>query len=115
MASTTTISTVQMDVPEKVKPIITTGRSLSQDERSMDFSPDVHLAYKEPPEILMMKDLGLPEDNGVSPMAVTQPFQLFSQAAIDRMREEVLNPEVMKKCKFSSNLAACQLRGYANK
>ena len=63
----------------------------------------------------MMKDLNLPEQKGISPMAVSQPFQLFSQTAIDRMREEVLSPEVMNNCQFSSSLAACQLRGYANK
>lgn len=115
MAAATVTSMVQVDMPDKVKPIIASGRTLSQDERAMDFTPDVHLAFKEPSEILTMTDLGLPKDNGVSPMAICQPFQLFTANAIARMREEVLSPEVMEKCKYSSNLAACQLRGYANK
>ncbi|KAL9049099.1 MAG: hypothetical protein Q9162_007393 [Coniocarpon cinnabarinum] len=102
-------------VPSKVKPIIINGRHLSQDERDMDFTPEVHLDFKQAPDVLMMKDLGLPEDNGVSPVAVSQPFQLFAPAAIDRMRDEALAPEVMENCKFSSNIAACQLRGYANR
>ena len=115
MASTMVASLVHVDSPEHVQPILARARMLSQDERQQDFDPKVHLAYKEPSEVLTMKDLGLPEDNGVSPMAVTQPFQLFSQSAIDRMREEILAPDVMANCKYSSNIAACQLRGYANK
>lgn len=102
-------------MPSNIRPIIERARQLSQDEQKTEFDPALHLSYKEPSEIIMMRDLGLPEDCGVSPMAVSQPFQLFSQNAVDRMREEILASEVMEKCQFSSNLAACQLRGYANK
>jgi hypothetical protein len=41
------------------------------------------------------------------------PFQLFSSEAIEQMRHEIFQPEVMVNCSFSSNIAACQLRGYA--
>jgi hypothetical protein len=60
-----------------------------------------------------MKDINLPEDTGVSPFAVSEPFQLFTKEAVMRMREEVLSKEVLKNCQYSSNLAQCQLRGYA--
>ena len=108
-------SPVRADSPIKAQPIISSTRKLSQDERLTEFDPSKHLAYKEPSSVIMMRDLGLPEGVGVSPVAVCQPFQLFSQDAIERMREEILAPEVMQNCQFSSTLAACQLRGYANK
>jgi len=80
-----------------------------------DFDPTKHLAFKPPPSILMMKDIGYAEDTGVSPVAVSQPFQLFSPEAIQHMRTEVIKPEVMKQCGFQSNIAASQVRGYARK
>ena len=104
MATATLTSNFSVNVPDKVKPILTQSRALSQDERSMEFTPAVHLSFKEPSEILMMKDLALPEDNGVSPMAVSQPFQLFSQSAIDRMRDEILSDDVSHSSFRSSDL-----------
>ncbi|KAI9718332.1 MAG: hypothetical protein M1828_006734 [Chrysothrix sp. TS-e1954] len=82
---------------------------------SVDFDPEKHLAFKTPSEIITMPDIGYPEDTGVSPVAVSQPFQLFSDEAVEVMRESIFKPEVMENCKFSSNIAPCQLRGYATK
>ncbi|KAL1302255.1 hypothetical protein AAFC00_002676 [Neodothiora populina] len=80
-----------------------------------DFDPKTHIQFKPPPEIIKMTDLGFSEDTGVSPVAVSQPFQLFSQEAVHQMRDEVMNPQVMKECRFQSNIAACQIRGHAPK
>lgn len=79
------------------------------------FDPQRHLAYTPPSQIIMMKDIGYPEGTGVSPVAVSQPFQLFSKETIQQMRGEIFQPEVMERCSYSSNIAACQLRGYAPK
>ncbi|KAI8635446.1 hypothetical protein F5Y19DRAFT_11746 [Xylariaceae sp. FL1651] len=79
------------------------------------FTPEKHLAFKDMPKVYTMKELGIPEDRGVSPIAVSEPFTLFTEEAVRRMRQEVLSPEVMKNCRYSSNLAQCQLRGFANK
>lgn len=79
------------------------------------FDPARHLAYHQPPKTLTMAEIGYPEDAGISPIAVSEPFQLFTEEAVQIMRAEILNPEVMSKHKYSSNLAACQLRGYASK
>lgn len=76
------------------------------------FNPKKHLSFTPPEEIIRMSDIGFPEDAGVSPVAVSQPFQLFSREAVEQMRAEVFNPMVMENCGFQSNLAACQLRGY---
>ena len=81
----------------------------------VDFDPEEHIEFKPPTEVITMKDLGFVNDIGISPVAVSQPFQLFSQKAIHQMRAEVMNPTVMDECKFQSNIAACQIRGYAPK
>ena len=78
------------------------------------FDPKVHLNFKEPSRIYSMADLGLPEDTGVTPFAVTEPFSLFTEEAVHRMRAEILTDKVFENCKYSSNLSQCQLRGFAS-
>ncbi|KAI0012184.1 hypothetical protein F4779DRAFT_105737 [Xylariaceae sp. FL0662B] len=95
------------------RPIIEASQEVKVDRD--DFNPTRHLAFKEMPKIYTMKELGLPEDTGISPVAVSEPFPLFTPEAVMRMRQEVLSPEVLSNCQYSSNLAQCQLRGYANK
>ena len=77
------------------------------------FDPDRHLAFQDPPKILTIEDIGYSNNAGVSPVAVTQPSQLFSPEAIRIMRSEIAKPEVIRNHTFCSNIAANQLRGYA--
>jgi hypothetical protein len=79
------------------------------------FDPSKHLEYSEPEYIHTMEDLGFPPSRGVSPVAVSEPFPLFSREAIDIMRSEILSKEVQEKYSYSSDIAAKQLRGYAPK
>ncbi|KAI1178720.1 hypothetical protein F4777DRAFT_575660 [Nemania sp. FL0916] len=79
------------------------------------FTPSKHLAFKEMPKVHTMKDLGFSETTGVSHIAVSEPFNLFTEEAVMRMRQEILRPEVLDNCKYSSNLADCYLRGFATK
>ncbi|MCJ1404692.1 hypothetical protein MMC11_007918 [Xylographa trunciseda] len=78
-----------------------------------DFDPTKHIDFTPPAKTYTMGDLSLPEDTGVSPFAVSEPFHLFTAEAIHRMRAEVLSKEVWESCQYSSNLAQCQLRGFA--
>jgi hypothetical protein len=55
------------------------------------------------------------EGTGVSSTAVSEPFELFTPEAVHMMRNEVLADEVWDKCRFASDIAACQLRGMAPK
>ena len=80
-----------------------------------DFDPKKHIVFTPPANTITMSDLKLPEGTGVTPFAVSEPFQLFTQEAVQRMRNEIFSEEVLKNCKYSSNLAQCQLRGYAAK
>lgn len=94
-----------------VKPLVQfqDAKPIGNDE----FSPMKHLDFKSPVKTYTMKDLNLPEGTGVSPFAVSEPFSLFTPEAVHRMRAEVLSNEVMENCQYSSNLAQCQLRGFA--
>ncbi|KAI8935666.1 hypothetical protein NX059_007190 [Plenodomus lindquistii] len=77
------------------------------------FDPNLHLVFEHTPEVLTMQELGFAPDLGVSPVAVSQAFPLFSPEAIRIMRAEIAKPEVTTNHLFSSNIAAAQLRGYA--
>jgi hypothetical protein len=78
------------------------------------FNPSVHLSYTTSPKTYTMSEIGL-ADKGVSPIAVSEPFPLFTREAIEGMRSEVLSKPVWDGYRVHSNLAACQLRGFADK
>lgn len=80
--------------------------------RQMTFEPVKHLSFQPPGKIYSMEEIGH-KDRGVSPIAVSDPFPLFTEEAIQQMRAEVLSKPVWDNCKYSSNLAHCQLRGFA--
>ncbi|KAH0534102.1 hypothetical protein FGG08_007299 [Glutinoglossum americanum] len=79
------------------------------------FNPRKHINFRTPPKTYSMKDIGLPEDTGISPVAVSEPFSLFTPEAVQRIRAEVLSDRVYDNCRFSSDIAACQLRGFVPK
>ena len=112
MATAEVVSLMDQTHPQ-VEPIIEAMamNTLSTD----DFNPKKHIDFTPPAKILMMSDLKLPEGTGVSPFAVSDPFQLFTREAVQRMRAEIFSKEVLENCKYSSNLAQCQLRGFAAK
>lgn len=75
------------------------------------FDPALHLVGARPASKMSMQEVGFEEDVGVSPVAVSEPFQLFTAEAVDIMRDEIFR--VPEKYKYSSNIAKSQLRGYA--
>ncbi|MCJ1287187.1 hypothetical protein MMC26_006535 [Xylographa opegraphella] len=110
------METLKTSLPPKVmkpgfEPLIDRPNAavLSNDE----FDPKKHIDFTPPTKTYTMGDLSLPEDTGVSPFAVSEPFHLFTAEAIHRMRAEVLSKDVWESCQYSSNLAQCQLRGFA--
>ncbi|KAA8898758.1 hypothetical protein FN846DRAFT_200119 [Sphaerosporella brunnea] len=78
------------------------------------FDPSRHLAYNAMPSRHTMSEIGY-ENTGVSQIAVSEPFELFTPEAVRTMRNEVLSDEVWDNCRFASSIAACQLRGMAPK
>jgi hypothetical protein len=96
------------------QPIIEAVTSTPSKPKEM-FDPTKHITFTPPDNVLLMTDLGYSEDRGISPVAVSNPFRLFSKDAVEQMRAEILNPDVIEECGFKSNLAASQLRGYSPK
>lgn len=80
---------------------------------SVPFDAETHLAYTPPSKTYSMKELGYSEGAGISPVGVSEPFPLFSTGAIQQMRAEILSDDVWTQYQFNSDLAQCQLRGFA--
>ncbi|KAL6250270.1 hypothetical protein RBB50_002571 [Rhinocladiella similis] len=78
----------------------------------MAFEPSKHLTFEHPQRVWTMEEIGM-ADKGVSPNAVSEPFPLFTEEAVQQMRAEVLSEPVWKNCQYKSNIAQCQLRGFA--
>ena len=78
------------------------------------FDATKHLNHIAPKKVFTMAEMGK-KDDGVSPNAVSEPFALFTDEAVQQMRAEVLSKAVLENCQYSSNLATCQLRGYSPK
>jgi hypothetical protein len=98
---------------QNCKPIVDHVAAQETVPEHIAFDPTRHLANAPVPKTITMREIGYAEDTGVSPVGVSMPFQLFSPEAIQQMRREIFQPEVMANHSFSSNIAACQLRGYA--
>jgi hypothetical protein len=78
----------------------------------LEFDATKHLAYSPPSKVWTMNELSK-GNQGISPVAVSEPFPLFTEEAVKQMRAEVLSKAVLENCKYSSNLAHLQLRGFA--
>lgn len=115
-------NTIEQD-PEDQPPHLESGASTPksivpiQEDLSclgkVSFDPSKHIQFMPPTKVWTMKELGYEEDQGISPVGVSEPFPLFSPEAVKQMRAEILSENVWQKYKFSSNLSDCMLRGYA--
>lgn len=78
------------------------------------FDPEVHLSYS-PGVQKSMSDLGVSNPKSISNVGCALPFPLFTEEAIDIMREELLRSEVFEKCAYSSDIvgkSSTQIRGW---
>ena len=79
-------------------------------DEKQSFDPKRHMNYQPPSKIYTMKDIGL-EGQGISPHAVTAPFQLFTEEAIQQMRAEIFSKPVLDECQFTSPFVKNTIRG----
>ena len=79
-------------------------------ETKQTFDAERHLDYHPPSKIYTMKEIGL-EGQGISPNAVTAPFQLFTEEAIKQMRAEIFSQPVMDNCQYMSAFVKSTIRG----
>ena len=99
----------------KAKPIIREKLRPWTASTKTIFDPEQHLGFTEYPETLSLKDIGRSETAGISPVAVSQPFVLFSEDAVRVMRNEMFTNEIWDNCVYSTDFAGCQLRGICPK
>ena len=93
--ATTTMQAPPTITGHSFKPLITRSTTACDSENTK-FDPNVHLAFEAPEQTIMMKDIGYGENVGVSPVAASQPFPLFTASAVATFRDHVLQPEVME-------------------
>ncbi|KAE8346098.1 hypothetical protein BDV24DRAFT_158895 [Aspergillus arachidicola] len=68
------------------------------------FDPNKHLNFQPPKRVTTMKEIGL-EGHGISPVAASEPFSLFTPEAIKQIRAEVFSEPVLTDCQYSSTFA----------
>ncbi|MCJ1426128.1 hypothetical protein MMC29_004030 [Sticta canariensis] len=73
------------------------------------FDPKKHLDFTPPSKIHTMRNIKLPEHTGVSPIAVSEPFQFFTPEAIRRMRSEIMSKDNSETLAIVSKIAGIDL------
>lgn len=61
------------------------------------FNAGKHLRFKAPQKVYTMKELGLNPPTATSPVAITEPFPLFSMEGIKELRKDIFRPDVVSK------------------
>jgi len=79
------------------------------------FDCNKHLVFSPPECTWNLADMELEVDNATSSFAVSGDFPLFSAAAVEKMREELLTNEIRQTFQTSSSILRCQLRGVVPK
>ena len=110
-----TAGTMRVAAPHTLRPVYNaeSPQKTSKPSMPIKFNPEKHVSFNTMPKRLTMQDLGLPTDQGISPIAVSEPFPLFTAEAVQAMRDELLSDDVWENCRSSSKFAPCQLRGMA--
>ncbi|CAG9984086.1 unnamed protein product [Clonostachys byssicola] len=80
----------------------------------VQFDATKHLNFKKPSKLYTMEEIGLGGE-GVSHIAASEPFSLFTPEAIRQIRAEIFSPEVLENNQFASAFASNMIRGYGPK
>ncbi|CDK25501.1 unnamed protein product [Kuraishia capsulata CBS 1993] len=103
---------------ENIRPIYEQLASVKITEK---FDPKVHLSFQaesvSTTKRLTMAELGIFSETAISDIGVSDPFDLFTEEAVEIMRAEILRTEVFEKWarySYSSTTGLdCVIRGYA--
>ncbi|KAF4448300.1 hypothetical protein F53441_8275 [Fusarium austroafricanum] len=76
-----------------------------------EFDAKKHVNFEVPKKTYTMKEWGY-ENQGVSPIAASDPFPLFTETAVKQVRRELLSEDVLKTCQYASTFTKNQIRGY---
>ncbi|KZL81256.1 hypothetical protein CI238_11667 [Colletotrichum incanum] len=105
------------DAPPVIEPTRPTNQlpeSLINEARRVDripFDSNKHLHIADPEKIYTMQEIGL-GGQGISPVAASSPFSIFTPEAIAQMRAEIFSEPVLQSCQYASDFAKNMIRGY---
>ncbi|KAM5342991.1 hypothetical protein ACJ41O_013957 [Fusarium nematophilum] len=76
------------------------------------FTAGRHVCFEPPQRIYTMREWGY-DGQGVSPVAGSDPFPLFTPEAVQQARREIFSEAVLDSCQFASTFTKNQVRGYS--
>lgn len=79
-----------------------------------EFDAGKHVKFEFPKRTYTMKEWGY-GNQGISPIAGSDPFPLFTEATVKQVRRELLSEDVLKTCQYASSFTKNQIRGYTQK
>jgi len=77
------------------------------------FDPEKHLCFEPPQSFISLKELLLSEENAISPVAITDPFPLFTVEGVKQMRSDLFRREVVEKYGDRTQPGCYKMRGYS--
>ncbi|KAH7142075.1 hypothetical protein EDB81DRAFT_691542 [Dactylonectria macrodidyma] len=90
------------------KDLIDAARSVQK----LEFDAKTHINFVPPNKTYTMTEIGL-EGEGISDVAISEPFSLFTQEAAQQIRREIFSEPVLEKCQYASSFAKNMIRGYS--
>jgi hypothetical protein len=91
----------------------TSSSEPSEKMQDVHFDPTRHMAFEAPQDVITLRELLLSEDNACSPVAITQPFPLFSLEGVIEMRKDIFRKEVVQKHGQKIKPGIYKMRGYS--
>lgn len=91
----------------KVEPLIASPSA------PQNFDPSKHLCFEPPKSLVTLKELLLSEKNAISPVAITEPFPLFTLEGVKQMRADLFRAEVVNKHAYRTKSRCFKMRGYS--
>ncbi|KIV82674.1 hypothetical protein PV11_04768 [Exophiala sideris] len=89
------------------------GRQTASNSGLPLFQPDQDFCFEPPKAFATLKELLLSEEDASSPLAITDPFPLFTPEAVEKMRADVFRREVVDKYGQRTMPRCFKLRGYS--
>jgi len=91
----------------KLEPFVTKPPTPAQ------FNPSQHLCFDPPKSIVTLKELLLSDKDAISPVAITEPFPLFTLEGVKQMRADLFRKEVVEKHGNRTKPHCYKMRGYS--
>lgn len=103
------VGPVQNKRTKATKPLPQSMVDAAREVEPVPFDPHRHLNFADPDRVYSMEEIGR-EGAGISPVALTTPFRLFTADAINQMRREIFSEEILENHQVSSDFASNMLR-----